>query len=139
MLANGAWEKKMRNRQLPEQFGANLSQLVDSDIREAIGKSRFIILNSDVYSDDRVKQASYELTLLYGRNLDFGALQSYEPSDEKADRFELPAYNLVMEGQATAVLINPWQCCLIRTREQLALPDNVEGRVLARGWPEASY
>ena len=46
----------------------------------------------------------------------------------------MSAYNSTNAGGvATSTVVNPWQCCLIRTREQIALPDNVQGKVLPRG------
>jgi deoxycytidine triphosphate deaminase len=122
----------MTNRQLPEKFGVGLHQLIDSDIKDVIGVEKLIFQNSARYDEKRVRPASYELTLLAGRNLDFSPLTGCEgnPTDT---HFELPAYNLTKEGVVNAVVLNPLRCCLIRTREQIALPDNVEGKVFPRG------
>jgi deoxycytidine triphosphate deaminase len=122
----------MPRRQLDAKYGAAISQLIDTDFREAIGTDNLLFLNAGVFSADRVKQASYELTLLDGRKLDFSPLDQSHGEPGPA-QLELSAYNLVENGQVKAVVLNPWQCCLIRTREQLALPDNLSGKVLARG------
>lgn len=122
----------MQPRQLDAKYGAAVSQLIDVDLRGAIGDADLIFSDKKFYSKDHVKQASYELTLLDGRNLDFSALDQSngEPS---AAQLELAAYNVVENGRVKALVLNPWQCCLIRTSEQLALPDNVQAKVLARG------
>jgi deoxycytidine triphosphate deaminase len=123
----------VQNRELSEEFGADLSQLIDADLRTAIGDHKHIFLNSEVFSANRVKQASYELTLLDGRNLDFGPLDQCDERNVNSTHQERPAYNVTKNGDIKALVVNPWQSCLIRTREQIAMPDNVQGKVLARG------
>lgn len=124
----------MPDRTLSDEFGAAVSQLTDGDIKSAIGESNLIFQNHAIYSEERVKQASYELTLLDGRSLNYGPLPEYDETvAASASWRELSAYNLRANGSVSKVVLNPFHCCLIRTREQIALPDNVVAKVLARG------
>ena len=123
----------MQDRELSGEFGAGLSQLIDADLRNAIGEHKRIFLNGDVFSAERVKQTSYELTLLDGRSLDFGPLDQCDEGNVDHVHRERAAYNVTKDGAIKALVLNPWQSCLIRTREQIAMPDNIQGKVLARG------
>jgi deoxycytidine triphosphate deaminase len=117
------------NELLADTVGSKLSLLTDSDFHKFVGDTQSII-PPEQFNRVHVRQTSYELTLGHARTLNDSGLETLRQSDSSCQ--ELPAF-MVVDNDKRWLHINPMQCCLLYTAEQLFVPPNIVGKVLARG------
>jgi deoxycytidine triphosphate deaminase len=121
----------MANRRtLPKDIGYAAALLTDEGFRQAHKEQNIFASEAD-YKESNVRQASYELTLQEVRELRFEQLKKVDGLGDPL-ALEVSAFK-VTEGDQQYVIINPWQCCQLMVHEQIVLPDNVVGHVMARG------
>lgn len=121
----------MNKRVLPDEIGHPMSLLADSEIRTAMEQGYF--LHEDGYKSEQVRQASYEITLGSARTLnDLEIPHIGTFSNFSVENRDLSAFIADISGH-NYLFINPHESCLIYSTESISLPDNVVGRVNARG------
>jgi dCTP deaminase len=121
----------LNKRVLPDEIGHPMSLLADYEIRAAMEQGYF--LHENGYKPEQVRQASYEITLGSARTLNdveiphIGTLSSFSVENR-----DLSAFIADISGH-DYLFINPLESCLIYSAESISLPDNVVGRINARG------
>lgn len=121
-MTDGAADPRM----LPDHIGSPMSILTDAEIKQAMDLGYIFRENGD---RNFVRQASYELRV--GDSVKLLRNNRNAPFEDEGSKE--PVYLTGRDGIPTHIIIKPRQSVKLFSMEDVILPDNVVGRVNARG------